>query len=64
MENTPLVPPSAQEPGVPSRKQQEWGALISMIIIVLMIVIGAFYAWGKRVSQNTQYVPASSEVNQ
>ncbi|NNM83609.1 hypothetical protein HKL94_00080 [Candidatus Parcubacteria bacterium] len=38
-------------PGTPSHEQQSWGVIISIIIIVLMIVIGAFYAWGKRVAQ-------------
>lgn len=47
MENEKQLPP-----GTPSPKAQSWGALISIIIIVLMIIIGAFYAWGKRVSQN------------
>lgn len=38
--------------GTPSPQQQSWGTLISIVIIMLMIIIGAFYAWGKRVSQN------------
>lgn len=40
---------------IPSKKQQSWGALISIIIIVLMIVVGAFYSWGKRVAEVKQY---------
>ncbi len=39
-------------PGVPSPKQQQWGVFISIIVIVLMIIIGAFYAWGQRIAQN------------
>lgn len=39
-------------PKMPSQKAQSWGALLSIIVIVLMIIIGAFYAWGERVSQN------------
>lgn len=46
MENEPLLPQ-----GTPSPKAQSWGAIISIIIIVLMIIIGAFYAWGKRIAQ-------------
>lgn len=38
--------------GLPSPKQQSWGAVISIIIIMLMVVIGAFYAWGERIAQN------------
>ena len=43
---------------MPSRKAQSWGALISIIIIVLMIIIGAFYAWGKRIAETN--VPEAS----
>lgn len=63
--NEPLIPtnypesqrsatetaPSGVLSGSPSPKAQSWGAVISIIIIVLMIVIGAFYAWGNRISQ-------------
>lgn len=46
--------------GVPSQKQQSWGVVISIVVIVLMIVIGAFYAWGKRTAQDTSFtVPAA-----
>ncbi|MFA6279013.1 MAG: hypothetical protein WC638_02925 [Candidatus Paceibacterota bacterium] len=54
MEDEKLLPP-----GVPSPKAQSWGAFISIVIIVLMIIIGAFYSWGKRVSQNNN-LPAQS----
>ncbi len=46
MENEKLLPP-----GVPSPQAQSWGVVISIVIIVLMIVIGAFYAWGKRIAE-------------
>ena len=46
MENNPVP-----LPGTPSQKQQQWGVVISIVIIVLMIVIGAFYSWGKRIAQ-------------
>ncbi len=35
----------------PSPRQQSWGTVISIVLIVLMIVVGALYAWGKRVAQ-------------
>ena len=64
MENTPLVPPPSMPP-LPSPKQQQWGALVSMVIIVLMIVVGAFYAWGKRIAKYNQYLQVeSSQENQ
>jgi len=37
--------------GHPTKKQQSYGAFISIIIIVAIIVIGAFYVWGKRISE-------------
>lgn len=42
-------------PGIPSQKQQQWGVVISIVIIVLMIIIGAFYAWGERIAENQAY---------
>jgi len=56
MDNEPLLQPREQpEPGAlkgtPSHKQQSWGALLSIIIIVLMVTVGAFYTWGKRIAQ-------------
>ena len=46
--NEPALPP-----GVPSPKAQSWGALLSIIVIVLMIIAGAFYAWGSRIAQDS-----------
>lgn len=57
---TPAEPVPAPLPGVPSPKQQQWGVIISIVVIVLMIVVGAFYAWGKRIAQN-QYPNAVTQ---
>ena len=47
---------------MPSRKAQSWGALISIIIIVLMIIIGAFYSWGKRIAEvNVPIEPSTAQ---
>jgi len=57
MEDEKLLPT-----GVPSTKAQQWGVVISIVIIVLMIVIGAFYAWGKRIAQeNALLTPPIAE---
>ncbi len=37
-------------PELPSKRQQSWGALLSIIIILVMVVLGAYYAFEKRVS--------------
>lgn len=42
---TPVIP------AVPSAAQQSWGVVISIVVIVLMIIIGAFYSWGKRIAE-------------
>ena len=42
--------------GVPSAKQQSWGVVISIIVIVGMIVVGAFYAWGERIAQENALI--------
>jgi hypothetical protein len=53
--NAPVTQSPATEvktmPGMPSPAAQSWGVIISIVIIVLMIVIGAFYAWGKRIAE-------------
>jgi len=58
MENTPspILPP-----GTPSPQAQQWGAVISIVIIVLMILIGAFYSWGKRIAQDGVIPPITNE---
>jgi hypothetical protein len=59
MEDEKLLPvgEQMQHPGVPSPAAQQWGVVISIIIIVMMIVIGAFYAWGKRIAQERAIMP-------
>lgn len=46
--------------GVPSPERQQWGVVISIVVIVLMIIVGAFYAWGQRIAQN-QYPAAVTQ---
>lgn len=48
-------------PGVPSARAQSWGTVISIIVIVLMIVVGALYAWGARIAQNQQFLDAANQ---
>lgn len=57
---TPAEPASVPFSGVPSPKQQQWGVVISIVVIVLMIIVGAFYSWGQRIAQN-QYPDAVTE---
>ncbi len=34
------------------KKNASYGALLSIIIILAIVVIGAFYSWGKRIEEN------------
>ena len=54
-----LLPVGIPE-GTPSASQQSWGVVISIVVIVGMIVVGAFYAWGKRISE--EQVPAGIQM--
>lgn len=47
---------------MPSRRAQSWGAVISIVVIVLMVVGGAFYAWGKRVAETNNIPPSAVEA--
>jgi len=64
MEDEKLLPPGEQpsQLGVPSARQQQWGVMISIVVIVLMIIIGAFYAWGKRIAEEQELItPITAE---
>lgn len=64
MEDEKLLPPGEQaaQPGVPSARQQQWGVMISIVVIVLMIIVGAFYSWGKRIAQEQELLaPITAE---
>ncbi len=39
-------------PWTPSSRQQSWGATIAIVVIVLMVIVGAVYAWNKRTAKN------------
>lgn len=60
MHEQPRAPETNQL--IPSRKQQSWGALISIIVIVLMIVVGALYVGSERVAQNVQH-PSDTDTD-
>ena len=32
-------------------RNASWGALISITIILAMVIVGAFYSWGKRIRE-------------
>lgn len=50
----PTFTPPVFKPRTP--KQQSWGTVVSIIIIMLMIIIGAFYTWGKKLAEERALV--------
>ncbi|KND51493.1 MAG: hypothetical protein AB202_02885 [Parcubacteria bacterium C7867-007] len=55
----PVAPMPAPAPEM-KKKNQSWGTLIVIFLILAVVVIGAFYAWGERVAQ--QPVPVDTEL--
>ena len=49
MESTPTKPEAVGTETV--RRNASWGAVISITIILAMVIVGAFYSWGQRISQ-------------
>jgi hypothetical protein len=47
LESAPL---SATTPALPPKKKS-WGALISLVLILALIIIGALYTWGARIEK-------------
>jgi hypothetical protein len=72
--DTPNTPENTATPGlvVPPKplvhKNASWSAIISIIIILAMVIIGAFYAWGQRISEEraaqSQERSSNSSANQ
>ncbi|MDO8624242.1 MAG: hypothetical protein Q7R54_02700 [bacterium] len=48
----------------PTPKQQSWGTIVSLVIIIAMIVVGAFYAWGKRIAEERALIEQISTTTQ
>lgn len=51
--DTPIIEPNNLKtaPAVSSKEKSSFGSLITLVVIVAVIVIGAFYVWGERVAQ-------------
>ncbi len=39
------------EPKETVHREASWGAIISIAIILTMVIVGAFYSWGQRISE-------------
>jgi hypothetical protein len=51
MPEDPKEAKKVEEVHAHAAKHASWGAVISILIILIMIVVGAFYSWGHRVAQ-------------
>lgn len=56
-DTTPVQQPvsTPSTPEVPAKKNSSWGVVIALLLILAMMVVGAFYAWGKRINQQSGY---------
>lgn len=50
------------EPMAPAPKKTSPGGIIAIIVILVLIVIGAFYAWGERISKDTNLSPEEEQI--
>jgi hypothetical protein len=55
-EGTPVVEIKIEET---VHRNASWGAIITIVVILVMIVVGAFYTWGQRVAEE-HHLPATS----
>ena len=48
----------------PAQKKASYGALISIVLILMIVIVGAFYAWGARIASEqvtgTEGLPAAT----
>ena len=59
MTNTPS--PLANAPVVTSRPRSSTGALVTLIVVVGVIIIGALYVWGEQVAETRVTPPEESQ---
>lgn len=50
----PVIDPAPAE----ASRNGSAGSVIAILLIVVLLVIGAFYVWGQRLSERSEQVPA------
>lgn len=50
--NTENTPPPAPAP-VEVRKGPAYGSILGIVLIVAILILGAFYVWGERIKETT-----------
>lgn len=60
------MPPESSEPvapvSAPETKKTPWGSLIGIVLIVIILVAGAFYVWQERLAQDRAQEQAALPV--
>ena len=53
MPTTPEAPAPAPAPMMPTepKKNPAYGTILGIVLIVVILVVGAFYVWGKRLAE-------------
>ena len=58
------LPTSSPLPAPRTPEQQSWGTMIALVIIIVMVVVGAFYAWGKKIAEERSLIPQTGTSTQ
>lgn len=60
--DTPSTEPANQVTPAAPKEKSSVGTLIVLLVIVAMIVVGAFYVWGQRVAEDRGTPPVDETV--
>lgn len=52
--NAPVTPPST--------KRASYGGIAAIVLILALIIVGAFYVWGERIATHGNLSPAEQEM--
>jgi len=56
MEHSPELQEQVRQVQEAASKNASWGTVFVIIVLLAMIVTGAFYAWGKRIAEEKAYL--------
>jgi ABC-type transporter Mla subunit MlaD len=59
-----MPPPTPQLPATRTPAQQSLGTIVALVVIIGMIVVGAFYAWGKRIAEERAFIGETASSTQ
>ena len=55
MEQSPEIQEHVKQVQEAASRNASWGTIIVIVVLLGMIVTGAFYAWGKRLAEERAY---------